>query len=303
MDIELILKSISAAATSPLALTAYLAAVLAWFLIASKVKRNKQLLDSLEKLPEKDRLKAFTLEIQGVKLSSGITPDQWLKSRIHQYLFASFITVCLVFVVVFSMLLFDINDIYKPTVDDKIKVLQLGQSLEYVKDEIANHISYKNGEGNTDTFSDIFYINEKMNTIRLLEYLGFDQKGELSMLRTKSISQWEGTNEAWELIFRVEGFLEKKSKELFYIFKISFISEKIHASIQEQPEKDILTWHNELIDYVNRLKKIDRSFRSISTNVLDDKDNDVRYVEFLDYLTSIVEGSNGNKLLTESETL
>ena len=179
MDLEILLKGIPSAATSTLALAAYLAAIVAWLVIALKVKRNRQLLEHLEKLPPKDRIKAFSLEVQGVTLNSGITPDQWLKSKIHQYFFISFLTICAVFVIVFSMTLFVGDDVTPVSNEAKLKALELGHSLEYVKDEIDAHISYKNGDGNTDTLSDVFYVNEKMNSIRLLEYLGFDRNDEL----------------------------------------------------------------------------------------------------------------------------
>ena len=289
MNYELLLESIPAAATNTLAFVSYLAAIVLWLIISLKVKNHKLLLENIEKLPEKDRIKAFKTQIHGVTLQSGLSPEQWLKAKIHQYFFISFLTICAVVVIITAMALFDGEKIKPVSLEEQLKSFELGQSLEYVKDEIDLHIRYKNDNGADDAMVDLFYVKHKLKTIKLLEYLEFNRKDELSMLRTKSLTEWEGTNEAWELISRVEGFLEKKSKKLFYLYRISFILEKIHATIQENPEKDISTWHEELIDYINRLSKIDNYFEELDISKLKNKNNDIRYTEFWDNIKKLLE--------------
>lgn len=168
---------------------------------------------------------------------------------------------------------------------DMYKAIELGQSLEYVKDEIDNHISYKNGDGEFDDMSDMIYTNEKMTVISNLEYLAFNRNDELSMLRTRTLSQWEGVNEAWELISRFEGFLEKKSKVLFYLYRSAFIAERIHATIQENPNEDISTWHAELVEYVAWLVQHVDEFKSMNYQTrLNNQQNDLRYTEWVEAL-------------------
>jgi len=88
-------RAIEAAKSSPLALMALLIIVLAWVVIAFRVRRNSQLLANLGQLPEKDRLKALELEMGHVPLKGGLSPEQWLRARVHQYYFFGFALLCL----------------------------------------------------------------------------------------------------------------------------------------------------------------------------------------------------------------
>jgi len=94
---EKFLSALQTAASNPLAYAAYLATVIAWFLIAWKVNRHRALLKRLDLLPEKDRLPAITLEMGAIQVKDGISPEQWLRSRIHNYYFAGFCVLCLTF--------------------------------------------------------------------------------------------------------------------------------------------------------------------------------------------------------------
>jgi hypothetical protein len=91
------------AASTPLAFSAYVFVLVAWVIIAVRVKRNKQLLAGLEKLPESDRLKALELEMGAVQLRSGLSPNEWLRSRVQLYYFLGFCVICLMGVVVFAI--------------------------------------------------------------------------------------------------------------------------------------------------------------------------------------------------------
>lgn len=90
-------------ATSPLAFVAYLAAVIAWAGIAWRVNRNRQLLQHLDKLPEKARLEALRMEMGAVRLKSGLSPEQWIRSRIHLYTFLGFAILALIAVILFTV--------------------------------------------------------------------------------------------------------------------------------------------------------------------------------------------------------
>ena len=76
--LEKALAALPGVATSPLAFVAYLAAVTACAGIAWRVNRNRQLLQHLDKLPEKARLEALRMEMGAVRLKSGLSPEQWI---------------------------------------------------------------------------------------------------------------------------------------------------------------------------------------------------------------------------------
>ncbi|MGA7317752.1 MAG: hypothetical protein WBX22_27730 [Silvibacterium sp.] len=103
MDLKSLVSALPTAASSPLAFAAYVLVIAAWLVIALRVKRNRQLLDHLEKLPDSDRLKALQLEMGAVQVRAGLTADQWLRSRLQLYYFLSFCLVCVVAVVVFAI--------------------------------------------------------------------------------------------------------------------------------------------------------------------------------------------------------
>lgn len=89
------LSAIPSVAGSKYALIAYALAIGAYVVFVWRVARNKNLLKSLEKLPARDRLSALELEMGGVRLAHGISPEQWLRSRIHYYYFLAFVVACL----------------------------------------------------------------------------------------------------------------------------------------------------------------------------------------------------------------
>ena len=137
--------------------------------------------------------------------------------------------------------------------------------------------------------ADLVYTNEKMEAISRMEYLGFDRNDELAMLRTRTLSQWEGVNEAWELISRLEGYLEKKSRTLYYLFKASFLAEKIHATIQEEPDKSIDVWSEELVGYLKWLSENEPALNGLKyESQLSNSENDFRYLDVTNNLIELL---------------
>jgi hypothetical protein len=104
------LKAIPAAAASPLALVAYLATVGAWTLIAWRVRRHSALLAHLHHLPEKDRITAIQMELGYVDVPKGLTAEQYLRSRIHSFVFAGYIALCVTGIVIAGMAFYKRND-------------------------------------------------------------------------------------------------------------------------------------------------------------------------------------------------
>ena len=94
MPITAFLNGLSAASTSPYAFVAYLVVVLAWLAIAFRVRRNKNLLDVIDKIPADQRLAAIQAEMGNVSPPPGLTPEQWLKSKNYNYYFIGFLTLC-----------------------------------------------------------------------------------------------------------------------------------------------------------------------------------------------------------------
>ena len=94
------LSSIPAAATSQLALIAYGMAIVAFIVTVWRVTRNRNLLQNLQRLRPDDRLVALEIEMGGVRLETGISPEQWLRSKIHRYYFFSFVITCFVALVI-----------------------------------------------------------------------------------------------------------------------------------------------------------------------------------------------------------
>jgi len=95
--------AIDAAKSNPLALVALIVILLAWVIIAFRVRRNSKLLANLSQLPEKDRLKALELEMGHVPLKAGLSPQQWLKYRVQQYYFFGFGLLCLFIIILVAI--------------------------------------------------------------------------------------------------------------------------------------------------------------------------------------------------------
>jgi hypothetical protein len=100
--------AIPAAAASPFALAAYGLAILAFVVISWRVSRNKNLLHYLRRLPQETRFPALQTEMGNVLLKEGISPEQWLQSKIHRYYFIGFLfligAIAVVLVVVFAQI-------------------------------------------------------------------------------------------------------------------------------------------------------------------------------------------------------
>lgn len=100
------LQMIPSVATSSLALLAYVLTIGAYVFVAIRVQRHKNLLQHLSVLPETDRIKALQSELGQAKLRAGISPEQWVRSRIHHYYFLSFIATCATVIVLVIILLY-----------------------------------------------------------------------------------------------------------------------------------------------------------------------------------------------------
>jgi hypothetical protein len=96
-----ILRALPNVASSPFAFVGYVIAIIAWTVIALRVQRNKNLLTNLKSLPSKDRLSALRDEMGTVSLKEGLSPEQYIKAKIHQYYFLAFAILCLTIIILF----------------------------------------------------------------------------------------------------------------------------------------------------------------------------------------------------------
>lgn len=99
-------STIDAASKNPLALIALLILIASWVIVSLKVYRNRELLKSLGRLPQKDRLKALEAEYGIVKIKGGMSAEQWLKQQSHTYIFYGFGMLCLVAVILVAIVVY-----------------------------------------------------------------------------------------------------------------------------------------------------------------------------------------------------
>jgi hypothetical protein len=145
MNLKELISALPETATSPYAFVAYIVLVLGWLVISLKVRRNRHLLKHLSTLPEKDRLKALELEMGAVRIRHGLTAEQWIKSRVHLYVFLAFVMTSLVVVVLFvvahnTTVITQNGQSNKPTSEKYSDVIQ---NFEYEATEIIKHYQWE----------------------------------------------------------------------------------------------------------------------------------------------------------------
>jgi hypothetical protein len=89
---ERIVTGLPEAVKSPIALIAYVAGVISVVVLAMRVQRHKELLSKIETFPSNQRADLVRSEM-GALIPPSVTASDWLRSRIHMYLFVSFMAV------------------------------------------------------------------------------------------------------------------------------------------------------------------------------------------------------------------
>jgi len=110
-----VVEALKAAGSNPLALAAFALLVGAMLVVALKVRRNKNLLESLEKLPEKDRLQALKLEMGAPRIKGGLSPEQWLRQNSRMYLLGGLVVLCVTVVVLASLFVSSMREKAQPS--------------------------------------------------------------------------------------------------------------------------------------------------------------------------------------------
>jgi hypothetical protein len=106
-ELSVFIKTIGATATSPLALIAYLATIIAWTLIAWRMKRFEVLMAQIHQLPEKDRLNAVREEFGNIRLKEGLSAEQYLRFKKSQFILFGFLAICGVVILVLGLSTFN----------------------------------------------------------------------------------------------------------------------------------------------------------------------------------------------------
>jgi hypothetical protein len=101
--LQALLAAVPAAASSGYGLAAYALATLACVFFIWRVVRNKNLLEHIEKLPPEDRLRALEIEMGGARLAKGLSPEQWLRSKVQLYYLLAFLAICAAIVAVMAL--------------------------------------------------------------------------------------------------------------------------------------------------------------------------------------------------------
>jgi hypothetical protein len=105
--IQAFLRAIPDAASSPLAFVAYIFTIASWTALSWRVTRYRSMLKQLPLLPENDRLKAMKMELGFIDVPKNLTPADFLRSRIHTFLFAGFCILCLCALAITALALHD----------------------------------------------------------------------------------------------------------------------------------------------------------------------------------------------------
>ncbi|VVN33558.1 hypothetical protein PS645_04958 [Pseudomonas fluorescens] len=137
MDLQKLLGAFPDAATSPYAFVAYVLLVAASAAIAWRVKRNKNLLSTLEKIPVKQRAELVAREM-GAPLPPGLTAEQWIEYKIHHYYLLSFLSILICGTVIFAIAYSNPKPI-PPKWDSSgaLSDLKIGDAKEYVRTRLG----------------------------------------------------------------------------------------------------------------------------------------------------------------------
>ena len=88
--LELALKSLPEAATSPLAFIAYITTVFAWIWAWIRDRQLKTVLEGLKEIPESQR-PAHTRTVLGEVVPAKISVEEWIRVRRERYFFCFFL--------------------------------------------------------------------------------------------------------------------------------------------------------------------------------------------------------------------
>jgi hypothetical protein len=125
MDLSAFLKSLPAAASSPLALVAYVLTLLAATLLAMRVARNRNLLRRIDQIPADERRLTLQAEMDTV-IPNEISAEEWVTLRTRRLYFSAFAIVCACITLVIVIALAN----GRPAPDSKLAVHGAGPAFK-----------------------------------------------------------------------------------------------------------------------------------------------------------------------------
>lgn len=241
MGFDALIKTLPHTAISPEALILYLALIAAWIIVAIKVKRHNNLLKNLEKLPDKDRIKAFVTEIHGVQLTKGVTPEDWIRIKKHEYYFLGFLALCAALVILAVLVFFDNKRTENPlpiNIEDSLSDVQR-ERINITNDVLNKNIEFSSRyrQKNVElSFSDVWsqFFEKGRIFYNISERWAIVLFGDTTTLNKFPIyevliSSGPGMTEVrWEI---VENLLQKLPEREVQKYKELILNNKIRGGI------------------------------------------------------------------------
>lgn len=94
--IETFVDALSEIGTRPYALVGYVILIVLWAYVVRQSRADRALYKSVRDLPLKDRLRAIEIARGDGRLRQGLTPEQWLRGRLHRYYLIAFLALLLI---------------------------------------------------------------------------------------------------------------------------------------------------------------------------------------------------------------
>src|ERR1700741_1220338 len=103
----------------PVAIVAFVLVVGAFLWTGMRIRMHRGLQTMIAAIPENQRLKAIEAHLGHVRMKSGLSPEEFLRSRIHAYVLWAFMATLAAVVVVVALV---VKEMSNPKPDAKPKV-------------------------------------------------------------------------------------------------------------------------------------------------------------------------------------
>jgi ankyrin repeat protein len=131
-----VLDALPTVAKSPWAFLAYSAVLVAWVVVVLHVRRAQDVLRRIKDLRPEDQAKLLLAIYGTAELKEGLSPKDWLKSRMHRYVFTGFVilTLAVVFLGALSMVLGP----QKPSAKEVARTELLARQIPITRDALLS---------------------------------------------------------------------------------------------------------------------------------------------------------------------
>lgn len=186
-------ETLPIAASHPFALVAYICVLAAWVYNARTVQRNKNLLNKLQNIPEKDRARIVAGEMGFLNVPKGLSGNELLRrERQKQYLIA-FIVFILAIVVVVAITLSQSTPLDRVTRD----AINMSEELKAAKGRLLggvindSRVECYRGLSILDGIEDTFSVKDIISNYKAFAESGNSQSADaLEMMSTQVRAQY-----------------------------------------------------------------------------------------------------------------